>query len=96
MKKEAEQDRRTLLQARDDFVTQWGTIGTAWGINRLAYGFGLGGYGNPYCDEGGGGGGYDYSQPIDPYQPVADSQPAATTDAAAAGSGDRATRGKGR
>src|SRR5947207_9049997 len=34
MKKEAEQDRRTLLQARDDFVTQWGTIGTAWGINR--------------------------------------------------------------
>src|SRR6267143_184544 len=34
MKKEAEQDRRTLLQARDEFVTQWGTIGTSWGINR--------------------------------------------------------------
>ena len=56
---------------------------TAWGINRLAYGFGLGGYGNPYCDEGGGGGGYDYSEPIAAYQPVAESQPAATTDAAA-------------
>ncbi|MEY2563981.1 MAG: hypothetical protein QOH88_2174 [Verrucomicrobiota bacterium] len=27
-------DRRTLLEARDEFVTQWGTIGTAWGINR--------------------------------------------------------------
>jgi len=24
----------TLEQARDEFVTQWGTIGSAWGINR--------------------------------------------------------------
>src|ERR1700704_2226984 len=24
----------TLQQARDQFVTQWGTIGTSWGINR--------------------------------------------------------------
>src|SRR5438477_1067885 len=27
-------DARTLREARDEFVTQWGTIGTAWGINR--------------------------------------------------------------
>jgi DNA-binding transcriptional regulator GbsR (MarR family) len=32
--KQPEKDRWTLLQARDEFVTQWGTIGTAWGINR--------------------------------------------------------------
>ena len=30
----SQNDQRTLLEARDDFVTQWGTIGTAWGINR--------------------------------------------------------------
>ena len=29
-----ESDQQTLLEARDEFVTQWGTIGTAWGINR--------------------------------------------------------------
>ncbi len=29
-----EKDRQTLREARDDFVTQWGAIGTAWGINR--------------------------------------------------------------
>ncbi|PZR74531.1 MAG: transcriptional regulator [Chthoniobacterales bacterium] len=33
-KAQPENDPRALLQARDDFVTQWGTIGTAWGINR--------------------------------------------------------------
>lgn len=27
-------EAQTLQQARDEFVTQWGTIGTAWGINR--------------------------------------------------------------
>lgn len=27
-------EARTLREARDEFVTQWGTIGTAWGINR--------------------------------------------------------------
>ena len=27
-------EAQTLQQARDQFVTQWGTIGTAWGINR--------------------------------------------------------------
>jgi DNA-binding transcriptional regulator GbsR (MarR family) len=26
--------RPTLQQARDEFVTQWGAIGSAWGINR--------------------------------------------------------------
>src|SRR5213078_4726580 len=26
--------RTALSEARDQFVTQWGTIGTAWGINR--------------------------------------------------------------
>jgi tetratricopeptide (TPR) repeat protein len=56
---------------------------TSWGLNRLSYAFGMGGYSNPYYDEGGGGG-YDYSQPVETYQPAAESQPAATTDATAA------------
>src|SRR5438105_1664593 len=30
----AKSDDRTLRQARDEFVTQWGTMGSAWGINR--------------------------------------------------------------
>lgn len=54
---------------------------TWWGANRLSYAFGMGDYGNPYYSEGGGG--YDYSQPIAAYEPVADSQSTATTDAAA-------------
>lgn len=32
MKQTAE--ARTLQETRDEFVTQWGTIGTSWGINR--------------------------------------------------------------
>jgi Flp pilus assembly protein TadD len=36
---------------------------TAWGVNRMAYGFGYWGYSNPYYG-GGGSGGYDYSQPL--------------------------------
>src|SRR6266403_1228384 len=32
--KQATNDTRTLREARDEFVTQWGTIGTSWGINR--------------------------------------------------------------
>lgn len=35
---------------------------TAWGVNRLAYGFGYWGYSNPYAT--GGSGSYDYSQPL--------------------------------
>lgn len=54
---------------------------TAWGLNRLSYAFGMGGYDNPYCDEGGGGGGYDYSEPVAAYEPTAE-QPAATDPAA--------------
>jgi len=34
MNKENPADLRTLREARDEFVTQWGTIGSAWGINR--------------------------------------------------------------
>src|SRR3954454_3800193 len=34
MKKESPTDRTELHAARDEFVTQWGAIGSAWGINR--------------------------------------------------------------
>jgi tetratricopeptide (TPR) repeat protein len=47
---------------------------TWWGASRLSYAFGLGGYSNPYYDVGAGG--YDYSQPVAAYQPVAESQQA--------------------
>ncbi|MGH8047312.1 MAG: GbsR/MarR family transcriptional regulator [Chthoniobacterales bacterium] len=30
----SQEARRTLDEARDEFVTQWGAIGSAWGINR--------------------------------------------------------------
>lgn len=49
---------------------------TAWGVSRLSYAFGMGGYSNPYCDDGGGGG-YDYSEPISTYQPLTEQQAAA-------------------
>lgn len=52
---------------------------TAWGISRMSYAFGMGGYSNPYYEESGG---YDYSQPIAAYEPVPETQPA-TTDATA-------------
>lgn len=55
---------------------------TWWGVSRLSYGFGMGGYGNPYAGDGGAGG-YDYSQPIASYQPAAEAQPASTTDTTA-------------
>lgn len=38
---------------------------TAWGVNRLAYGFGYYGYSNPYYASGSGG--YDYSEPLVSY-----------------------------
>lgn len=34
MKQEHAADTRTLRETRDEFVTQWGVIGNAWGINR--------------------------------------------------------------
>ncbi|HEV7403120.1 MAG TPA: transcriptional regulator [Chthoniobacteraceae bacterium] len=34
MKNEPPPDRTELHAARDEFVTQWGAIGSAWGINR--------------------------------------------------------------
>ena len=34
MKTKAGHDQSALIQSRDEFVTRWGTIGTAWGINR--------------------------------------------------------------
>ena len=34
MKKKTGDDQSALIQSRDEFVTRWGTIGTAWGINR--------------------------------------------------------------
>lgn len=60
----------------------WMAFGmTTWGINRLAYGFGLGAYSNPYYSDGGAGsGGYDYSQPIIQPTDYADStQPGAAS-----------------
>lgn len=55
---------------------------TAWGVNRLAYGFGMWGYSNPYAS-GGGGGSYDYSEPLVQYADSgAATDPAAGTSAA--------------
>src|SRR3954451_23177145 len=34
MKNEPSTERTELHAARDEFVTQWGAIGSAWGINR--------------------------------------------------------------
>lgn len=39
---------------------------TAWGVNRIGYGWGYWGYSNPYYGDGGGYG-YDYSQPLVTY-----------------------------
>lgn len=52
---------------------------TAWGVNRLAYGFGYWGYSNPYYASGSSGG-YDYSQPLVIYNEVTTTD---TTSAAA-------------
>ncbi|WP_145034501.1 tetratricopeptide repeat protein [Caulifigura coniformis] len=47
---------------------------TGWGINRMSYWFGYGGgYANPYYGDSGsygGGGSYDYSQPLPTYEQV--------------------------
>ena len=34
MKNKTGTEQSTLREARDEFVSQWGTIGSAWGINR--------------------------------------------------------------
>src|SRR3954453_6980171 len=34
MKEEATNDPVALREARDEFVSQWGAIGSAWGLNR--------------------------------------------------------------
>lgn len=49
---------------------------TAWGVNRIGYGWGYWGYSNPYAS-GGGGYGYDYSEPLVTYSDApATTQPA--------------------
>src|SRR5215210_4717569 len=34
MKTKSPNDQSALIESRDEFVTRWGAIGTAWGINR--------------------------------------------------------------
>ena len=52
---------------------------TAWGINRIGYGWGYWDYSNPYYYDGGGYG-YDYSQPLVVYADSASAtEPAATS-----------------
>jgi tetratricopeptide (TPR) repeat protein len=58
---------------------------TRWGINRLAYGLGYAGYGNPYYSEGGGGGGggsypVDYSEPLSYYDDQTTANPPTETE----------------
>ena len=31
-------NKSVLEEAREDFIVQWGALGTAWGINRTMYG----------------------------------------------------------
>lgn len=61
---------------------------TAWGVNRMAYGFGYWGYSNPYYVSSGSSG-YDYSQPLVVYADsgtsAAPSDPAAPSATADAG-----------
>ena len=54
---------------------------TSWGVARLSYAFGMGGYDNPYSD-GGGGSGYDYSEPVAAYEPPPEDQAAGAAPAA--------------
>lgn len=56
---------------------------TAWGLNRIGYGWGYSDYSNPYYSGGGGSYGYDYSEPLVMY---ADSAASASADAGSAAS----------
>jgi tetratricopeptide (TPR) repeat protein len=56
---------------------------TAWGLNRIGYGWGYWGYSNPYYDDGGGYG-YDYSQPLVTYVDNSQTTVTTTTEPAAA------------
>ena len=63
---------------------------TAWGVNRLAYGFGYSDYSNPYAGSGSSSGetaSYDYSQPLVSYADdgtsASNSNPAAASDSTA-------------
>jgi tetratricopeptide (TPR) repeat protein len=53
---------------------------TWWGASRMSYAFGMGGYSNPYYDAGMAG--YDYSQPVEVYQPMVESQTGAIANGA--------------
>ena len=65
---------------------------TAWGVNRLAYGFGYWGYANPYYASNGGG--YDYSQPLVVYSDSGTSTaPADTVSAPATAPAEQADPG---
>ena len=63
----------------------WMAFGmTTWGVNRLAYGFGLWGYSNPYYAASGATSAvYDYSQPIIQQPTTSDGQAPATPDSPA-------------
>ena len=62
---------------------------TAWGVNRIGYGWGYWGYSNPYYSNGGSSS-YDYSQPLVVYadNPATTTAPAGTTPAYTASSSD--------
>lgn len=60
---------------------------TAWGVNRLAYGFGYWGYSNPYYASSGGGS-YDYSQPLVTYTDTGASAPSGNAAPANVGTSD--------
>ncbi len=58
---------------------------TAWGVNRIGYGWGYWGYSNPYYSDGGGSSSCDYSQPLVVYSDTASTMAETTaTDPSAA------------
>ena len=63
----------------DNYPVAAGLGLTAWGVNRIGYGWGYSDYSNPYYS-GGGSSGYDYSQPLVTYSDTGamSAEPAAT------------------